>query len=195
MGLFGAASTGTAISSLGGVAATNATLAWFGGGSLAAGGLGMAGGAWVIGGLVAAPVLAVFTTFLASSAESKKYQAMSYYESVKALSEAMKGEKLLWLKIYDETKEILATLKELEPSFNEKIAVVNYFANKKGIEVAKWEQDAQNELTALMQLAKTLQTAINEPIMSDDDEITQGVIKLQKESTKLMEKIKAEFSE
>lgn len=39
------ASTGTAISSLSGVAATNATLAWLGGGSLAAGGGGMAAGA------------------------------------------------------------------------------------------------------------------------------------------------------
>ena len=45
----GTASTGTAISSLSGVAATNATLAWLGGGTLAAGGLGMAGGAIVLG--------------------------------------------------------------------------------------------------------------------------------------------------
>lgn len=46
------ASTGTAIASLSGAAATNATLAFFGGGSLAAGGLGMAGGTMVLGGLV-----------------------------------------------------------------------------------------------------------------------------------------------
>ncbi len=52
-----AASTGTAIASLSGAAATNATLAFFGGGSLAAGGLGMAGGAVVLGGLVAGPAL------------------------------------------------------------------------------------------------------------------------------------------
>ena len=38
VGAFGAASTGTAIAGLSGVAATNATLAWLGGGSLAAGG-------------------------------------------------------------------------------------------------------------------------------------------------------------
>lgn len=47
---FGAASTGTAISSLSGVAATNATLAALGGGSLAAGGGGMALGTVVLGG-------------------------------------------------------------------------------------------------------------------------------------------------
>ncbi|MGO5444405.1 hypothetical protein ACTQXY_12965 [Faecalimonas sp. LCP19S3_D12] len=46
----GTASTGTAISTLSGVAATNATLAALGGGSLAAGGGGMALGSMVLGG-------------------------------------------------------------------------------------------------------------------------------------------------
>lgn len=57
---FGVASTGTAISALSGAAATNAALAWLGGGALAAGGGGMAAGnaflamagpiGWAIGG-------------------------------------------------------------------------------------------------------------------------------------------------
>jgi hypothetical protein len=46
----GTASTGTAISALSGVAATNATLAALGGGSIAAGGGGMALGSMVLGG-------------------------------------------------------------------------------------------------------------------------------------------------
>lgn len=46
----GTASTGTAISTLSGVAATNATLAALGGGSIAAGGGGMALGSMVLGG-------------------------------------------------------------------------------------------------------------------------------------------------
>ncbi|WP_445765822.1 chemotaxis protein [Rheinheimera sp.] len=55
----GAASTGTAISSLAGAAATKATLAAIGGGSLATGGLGIAGGTAILSAAVAAPVLAV----------------------------------------------------------------------------------------------------------------------------------------
>ena len=47
-GLLGAASTGTAISSLSGAAATSASLAAFGGGAVAAGGAGVAGGTAVI---------------------------------------------------------------------------------------------------------------------------------------------------
>lgn len=45
---FGTASTGTAISSLTGVAATNAATAWIGGGAIAAGGGGMAAGTVVL---------------------------------------------------------------------------------------------------------------------------------------------------
>lgn len=67
------ASTGTAIASLSGVAATNATLAFFGGGSLAAGGLGMAGGTAVLGGLVAGPALLVMG-FVTSSAAKKSLE-------------------------------------------------------------------------------------------------------------------------
>lgn len=60
---FGAASTGTAIGTLSGVAATNATLAWFGGGAVAAGGAGVAGGALALGGLVAVPALVLTGVF------------------------------------------------------------------------------------------------------------------------------------
>lgn len=59
VGALATASTGTAITGLSGAAATNATLAWLGGGSLAAGGLGIAGGTAVLGGIVAAPALLV----------------------------------------------------------------------------------------------------------------------------------------
>ncbi len=48
---FGTASTGTAISALSGAAATNAALAVLGGGTLAAGGLGVLGGTIATGGL------------------------------------------------------------------------------------------------------------------------------------------------
>ena len=83
--MFATASTGTAISTLSGVAATNATLAWFGGGSLAAGGLGMAGGAAVLGGIVAGPAIALGGFLM--EAKSKKNLA----EAKANLSKAKKA--------------------------------------------------------------------------------------------------------
>ncbi|NUF50531.1 chemotaxis protein [Gilliamella sp. ESL0250] len=56
---FAAASTGTPIAALSGVAAYNATMAAIGGGSLAAGGWGMAGGAMVLGAAAIAPMIAI----------------------------------------------------------------------------------------------------------------------------------------
>lgn len=83
--LLATASTGTAISSLGGVAATNATLAWLGGGSLAAGGYGMAGGMMVLGGIVAGPALAVFGHILGNKGEEALNTARSNMETAKSV--------------------------------------------------------------------------------------------------------------
>ena len=85
------ASTGTAISALSGVAASNATLAFFGGGSLAAGGLGMAGGAAVLGGLVAGPALLVMGVIIGAKggknleeAKTQSAEASKYCEQMMA---------------------------------------------------------------------------------------------------------------
>ncbi|WP_424535107.1 hypothetical protein ACOZ38_33750 [Sphaerisporangium viridialbum] len=64
VGALAAASTGTAISALSGAAATSATLAWLGGGSLAAGGGGVAAGTMVLTGIVAFPVVLSLAGFL-----------------------------------------------------------------------------------------------------------------------------------
>lgn len=56
---FGTCSTGTAISSLSGAAATNATLAWLGGGATSAGGGGVVAGSIVLGGIVVVAAIAV----------------------------------------------------------------------------------------------------------------------------------------
>jgi hypothetical protein len=81
------ASTGTAISTLSGAAATNATLAWLGGGSLAAGGGGMAAGSAVLTGITGATmgVFALAAAGIVSSAVySKKLKdANEYYEKLK----------------------------------------------------------------------------------------------------------------
>lgn len=69
-GILASASTGTAIATLSGAAATNATLAFFGGGSIAAGGLGIAGGTAVLGGLVAAPALVILGVVASSKANA-----------------------------------------------------------------------------------------------------------------------------
>lgn len=88
-GVFATASTGTAIASLSGAAATNATLAFFGGGSLAAGGLGIAGGTAVLGGLVAGPALAVIGFVVGSKASANLDNAYSNLSKAEEFKEEM----------------------------------------------------------------------------------------------------------
>lgn len=90
----GTASTGTAISSLGGAAATNATLAALGGGSLAAGGGGMALGSMVLGGatlgvglLVGGLIFNMAGSKISSNADEAWDQMLDYeYKSEKIIN-------------------------------------------------------------------------------------------------------------
>lgn len=74
----GAASTGTAISSLSGAAATNATMAWLGGGSLAAGGGGVALGTAALGVLTVGPTLLLGGLTLNSQGEKAMTKAKEF---------------------------------------------------------------------------------------------------------------------
>lgn len=69
IGTLGKATTGTAISSLNGVAAHNATLAWLGGGSIASGGGGMALGSTVLNSTIVGPSILVSSFFMKRKAE------------------------------------------------------------------------------------------------------------------------------
>ena len=124
------ASTGTAISSLSGAAATNATLAWLGGGSLAAGGGGVAAGTAVLTGITyaSAGIFALAGAgIIASSFYSKKYtEATKHLEEVKvwrskvyAACEIMRGVMKRCDELAEVTKEIekrtVIQLQALEP--------------------------------------------------------------------------------
>lgn len=83
VGTFGVASTGASIGTLSGVAATNATLAWFGGGALSAGGLGMAGGQVVLGGVFAGPLLCAGGLVIHARGKTALEEAQTYRSQVR----------------------------------------------------------------------------------------------------------------
>ena len=114
VGLLGTASTGTAIAGLSGAAATNATLAWLGGGSLAAGGFGMAGGAAVLGGIVAAPVLLVGGLMMASKAEEAKERALSNRHDAQVAATAMQEAEVAARDIGRMADQVRNVLKKLQ---------------------------------------------------------------------------------
>ena len=123
---FGVASTGTAISGLSGAAATNATLAALGGGSLAAGGGGVALGTTLLTGAtlgIGLMVGGLFINHAGDKAQANVYEAREEYNKAKALikkartilseiEDAAKNYTKVLKGIYDEYLILLEWLKE-----------------------------------------------------------------------------------
>lgn len=78
----GTASTGTAIGTLHGAAATNATLAWFGGGAIKAGGFGIVGGTFALTTVVIAVPVAIVAGWSHSEASRIKQEHSKVQEAV-----------------------------------------------------------------------------------------------------------------
>ncbi len=89
VGMLASTAGGVAIAELSGIAATNVTLAWLGGGALSVGGFGMVGGMAVLGGLVAGPAIAILGAMSADEMEEKLEKARAYHSQVeKAVKKA-----------------------------------------------------------------------------------------------------------
>lgn len=174
-GLFGAASTGTAIASLSGAAATNATLAWLGGGALSIGGLGMAGGAAVLGGIVAAPVLLVGGLLLASKAEEAKENARSNRYKARAAAEAMKAAEVAARAIGRTSDEVRKVLKRLqEDHLDHEIGVLRDLVSINPD--YRTYNSTQRELVGrTVSLAVTAKNLAEAPLLEEDGSITQAI--------------------
>ena len=166
------ASTGTAISSLSGVAATNATMAWFGGGSLAAGGLGMAGGAVVLGGIVAAPVLAVGGIVLASHA--KKELAAARVQLAKALTATgeMRGATSVVNGIRQVAKqfhEVITNLnKRTTPVLDDLAAVIK----NSGTNYAEYTENDKRKIHVAVMFIQALKVTLDTPFLTKEGALT-----------------------
>ena len=166
VGAFATASTGAAISGLAGAAATNATLAWLGGGAVAAGGGGVAAGTMVLGGLVAAPALLVSGLFLTSKSDkalndacANRDKAKKYEQEVRNLCSAMDA-------IKEKTNQIDDLLKKLNNKFSPAVSnmlnAIRYF----GTDFSQFSEMAQNDVGIAMQLARTTKKVIDTPLMN-----------------------------
>lgn len=118
VGTLAAASTGAAISGLSGAAASNATLAWLGGGALKAGGFGMAGGTLALGGIVLGPALAIGGFMMASKAEEALTQARAYEAKADVAVAEMKKVKLALSALRSNAAELSAAIQGMAQRFD-----------------------------------------------------------------------------
>lgn len=112
--MLGHASTGAAISSLQGIAAQNATLAWFGGGSVAAGGAGIAGGTLVLGGIVVLPMLLVADSIMSAKADENLAKAEAARQEAKLAAEKMNTVRDFMYKVEELSNNYMTFLTEFK---------------------------------------------------------------------------------
>lgn len=160
VGYIATASTGTAISSLSGVAATNATLAWLGGGSLATGGFGMAGGMIALGGIVAGPALAIGGFMLASKAEEAWSSASVYRDEVEVAIEQIDLVRIGLSGLRDNADELMHALDQLIPRF----------------ELVKVDDNTDEEkFIKMLAIGKAIRILLNTNIMDSDGAPIEGI--------------------
>jgi hypothetical protein len=165
---FGVASTGTAISALSGAAATNAALAWLGGGALAAGGGGMAAGSaflalagpvgWTIAGIsVMASGLMFFKT------KSDKERLENVYTLIS--NRDIKSYELAIVELSERITRIIDESGKL----NEAIAKIETF----GTDYAQMTEEQQYELGAYVNLMEASTMLLVNPILGLQPKYTE----------------------
>lgn len=175
VGLLGTASTGTAIAGLSGAAATNATLAWLGGGSLAAGGLGMAGGTVVLGGIVAAPVLLVGGLVMASKAEKAKEDALSNWSKAQAAKEAMEAAEVATKAIGRKADKVQRVLKRLHDHLvNENLGALQYLVSI-NTDWRTYKRQEKELVGRSVSLAMTAKNVAETHLLEEGGEITKAI--------------------
>jgi len=173
VGMLGTTAGGTAIGSLSGAAATNATLAWLGGGSLASGGFGMAGGMAVLGGVVAGPVLAVGGMMLASKAEEAKENAYANLSQAELASEEMKTATVKTEAIEKRVLELMNVTNEINKYFLPLLQALNYLTYNN----TNWNTYSQTNREMVIKtnlLAKTLLNLLEVNLLTEKGSLTQN---------------------
>lgn len=157
---FGTASTGTAISTLSGAVATKATLAWLGGGALAAGGGGVAAGqallalagpiGWGIAGASLLTSIVLFSTSKLKQAGKMKEEIADIKKNTESLKETVQ--------IISEYEQLTEQLREqLSKQY---ISSLPLFGNH----FIDLPDDAQDQLGALINNAKALAVTLGKEV-------------------------------
>ena len=168
------ASTGTAISALSGAAATNATLAFFGGGSLAAGGLGMAGGTLVLGGLVAGPALLVMGLIAGKAAKKGLDQAYTNRAEAVQIAAQLNTASLQCETIRRRTYVFYNLLARLDTYFMPLIYKISDIVKAEGDDYSKYSVDSKKVIASCASVAVSIKSVLDTPLLTDDGLLTEA---------------------
>ena len=172
VGAFASAGTGAAIAGLSGAAATNATLAWLGGGALAAGGFGVAGGMCVLGGMVAAPMLLVLGFM--SSAKAKENLANARSNLAKAKKVKSQADVMIAAcnGISERTSLFWLAIEELSNRADAAVDLLDADIKELGRDYLKFTTEAKKHVGRAIALAQSLWSLCDVPILDENGKLT-----------------------
>jgi len=188
--MFASASTGTAISGLSGVAATNATMAWFGGGALSAGGFGMAGGALVLGGIITGPILLAGGWMLSAKAQKHLEDAKANLaKSKEAVAQMEQGVSLL--KAIENTSiQFIDLLSKLKQKFNSVISelevLLNQHSVKSHIEYSDLSEETKHKLHLALQFAQVTKQVTETSLLNKNGTLNEKCLNALSPAKKLL---------
>lgn len=175
------ASTGTAIATLSGAAATNATLAFFGGGSLAAGGLGMAGGMAVLGGLVAGPALMVMGLITGAKSQENLENALSNKAQANEIVESLNAASMQCSAIRRRSYMFYNLLAHLDSYFLPQIWKMQEIVANEGTDYRAYLPESKKAIAMAASTACTIKSVLDTPILTEEGELTEASEKVKKE--------------
>lgn len=170
---FATASTGTAISTLSGVAATNATLAFFGGGSLAAGGMGVAGGSAVLGGVIAGPAIMIMGIILNAQTGKNLENAKAYSAQADAVIAEYEAGGDECIAIRRRTYMFYNLLARLDAYFLPLIYRMEEIIAEEGVDYSRFTLDSKKTIAGVASTAVTIKAVLDTPILSESGTLTE----------------------
>ena len=165
--LLATASTGTAISSLSGAAATNATLAWLGGGALSAGGGGIAMGTMVLGGIVAGPALAIFGFIVGSKAEAALATAQGNLQQARTARANAETVATQLSAIRAVTELANKTFSRISSRLRFSTSSLNRLIESRGMDYGSYTEEERAVVLQAVKFAQLLKAMIDTPILDE----------------------------
>ena len=176
MGL-ASASTGTAISTLSGVAATNATLAFFGGGSIASGGLGMAVGQTVLGSIAVGPGLLAMGLILSAKSQQEIDKALTNKDQLDAAVSEMESAISMVIAIRRR-----AMLYNLLVRLDSRLLALTWqmqdIVENEGYDYRMYQQESKNIIIMAYTTLCSVKAVLDTPLLMEDGSLSEKSAKL-----------------
>jgi hypothetical protein len=177
------------LGTLSGAAAVNATLAWLGGGALAAGGFGMMGGMIVLGGIVAGPALAIGGAIFASQARKALNDSYGNYDKAKAFKAQAKNIGVALKAIFTRAGQLTELLQKLDSYFVEYISKMAGTINHKGTDWEKYNLAEQQDIYKCVQLAQTIKAVLDTSLLKQNGELEEATAQVLENGNKYLQMI------